>query len=75
MAKKQSKSPDHRSDGYGQSKQHPANTDQSQKLTHGPFNSTHAAAVNRAINERKGQSPFDADPKKHPAPKPPRGAR
>lgn len=75
MAKKRTPAPTFQNDGYANSKQRPATLDNSQQQTHGPFNSTHAAAVNRAINERKGQSPFDADPKKHPAPKPPRGGR
>ena len=75
MAKKQSKTPDVHSDGYGQSKQHPAKLDKSQSTTHGPFNSEHARAVQRKINERQGQSPFDGDPKKHAPPPKPRGGR
>ena len=75
MAKKQNPAPDYHNDGYGHSTQHPATRDDSQQKTHGPFNSTHAAAVNRKIEEHTGQEPFAADPKKHPIPKPPRGSR
>jgi hypothetical protein len=75
MAKKQSQSPDHKADGFGHIPQRPARLDTSQRTTHGPFNGSHARAVQRKVNERQGQSPFDADPKKQAPPKPPRGSR